>query len=227
VPNETPLTGGRVTAEVVRVGDTVRRPAKPNSPLVRALLAHFLEVGFDAVPRYLGHDEKGRETFSFLAGNVPADLDATFADETLAAAAQLIRRFHDATTGTAIAEGGEVVCHNDLSPCNFVFRDARPVGVIDFDTAAPGRRLEDLGYAIFAWLNLGHDGPAPGEQARRIKIFCHAYGIEADQQVIDAILDAVAACTSRLHDESRTTDAEWWQAQLNWLDAHRTELRLA
>ena len=40
-------------------------------------------------------------------------------------------------------------------PCNFVFRDGRPVGIIDFDAAAPGPRLRDVGYAIFLWLNLG------------------------------------------------------------------------
>ena len=37
--SEIALGGGRVTPGVVRVGDTVRRPAKANTPFVRILLA--------------------------------------------------------------------------------------------------------------------------------------------------------------------------------------------
>jgi aminoglycoside phosphotransferase (APT) family kinase protein len=142
--SEIKLGGGRVTGGVVRAGDTLRRPPKPNSPFVRALLAHLHEQGFDAAPRYLGTDERGREMFSFLPGEVAKDLNPTFSDETLASAAQLIRRYHDAKAGSDFAGLGEVVCHNDFSPCNFVFRDGRPVGIIDFDTAAPGPRLPDV-----------------------------------------------------------------------------------
>jgi aminoglycoside phosphotransferase (APT) family kinase protein len=54
----------------------------------------------------------------------------------------LIRRFHDATVGTPLAEGPAVVCHGDLSLCNTVFRGGVPVALIDFDNAAPGARLE-------------------------------------------------------------------------------------
>ena len=59
--SEIRLGGGRVTPGVVRVGDTVRRPAKGNTPFVRILLAELAERGFDAAPRYLGRDEQGRE----------------------------------------------------------------------------------------------------------------------------------------------------------------------
>jgi len=215
---EIPLTGGRVTAGVVRVGDTVRRPSRPNSALVGALLAHLRERGFEAAPRYHGRDEQGRETFSFLVGDVPPDLDPAIPDGVLVAAARLIRRFHDATAGTEIAAPGEVVCHNDLSPCNFVFQGGEPVGIIDFDAAAPGDRLDDLGYALFLWLNLGADGPALAEQARRMKVFCRAYGVEADRTVVEAIVAAVAGNVARLPTEqSLFAAAEWWQTQLDWL----------
>jgi hypothetical protein len=74
---ERPLSGGRVTAGVVRVGETVRRPRGENWRLVRALLTHLREGGFEGAPRYLGSDEQGREIFSFLPGEVPPDLDAS------------------------------------------------------------------------------------------------------------------------------------------------------
>jgi hypothetical protein len=53
----------------------VRRPARANTPFVRILLAELAEHGFDAAPRYLGRDEQGRETFAYLEGDVPDDLD--------------------------------------------------------------------------------------------------------------------------------------------------------
>jgi Ser/Thr protein kinase RdoA (MazF antagonist) len=221
---EQPLSGGRVTAGVVRVGETVRRPPGENRRFIQALLTHLRACGFDGAPRYLGSDEQGREILSYLPGEVPPDLDATIPDETLAAAATLIRHFHDATAGTPISQGHETVCHGDLSPCNFVFRDGRPVGMIDFDAAAPGARLQDLGYALFLWLNLGTDGPPPAEQARRIHVFCRAYDIEADDHTIEAIIAAVAVNLERLRAADRYSDVEWWQKQLDWLNRQRDAL---
>ncbi len=222
--DEVRLDGGRVTKGVVRVGDTVRRPSKTSSPFVRDLLSHLKTHGFDGAPRYLGVDERGREMFSYLEGEVPAELAADLSDEALVTAARLIRRFHDATAGSPLAGEHETVCHHDLSPCNFVFRHGLPLAIIDFDAAAPGSRLEDLGYAIFLWLNLGTDGPQPSEQARRITLFCTAYGLTADSRPIDAILEAVARNVERLATEGRQADVEWWRAQLHWLQRHRREL---
>jgi hypothetical protein len=90
---------------------------------------------------------------------VPGELDAGLSDEVLAAAARLICRYHDATAASVLAEQEEVICHNDLSRCNFVFRGGVPAGIIDFDNAAPGKRLHDVGYALFLWLNLGNRRP--------------------------------------------------------------------
>lgn len=49
--------------------------------------------------------------------------------------AGLVREFHDLTAGSTLAGDAEVVCHNDLSPKNTVYRDPgtglRPVAFID------------------------------------------------------------------------------------------------
>ncbi|MEU8136458.1 phosphotransferase family protein [Streptodolium elevatio] len=62
--------------------------------------------------------------------------------------ARLVREFHDLTAGTALAGEHEVVCHNDLSPRNTVYRPVsgsrRPVAFIDWDLAAPGARIDDV-----------------------------------------------------------------------------------
>ena len=67
---EMPLAGGDVTEGVVRVGNTVRRPVRPHSPLVHALLAHLESAGFEGAPRFLGIDGSGREVLSYIDGEV-------------------------------------------------------------------------------------------------------------------------------------------------------------
>ena len=58
--------------------------------------------------------------------------------------AAMIKRFHDATAGSRLASGAEIVAHNELGPYNTVFAGDEPVGFIDWDDAAPGTRLFDL-----------------------------------------------------------------------------------
>ncbi|MBI3972743.1 MAG: hypothetical protein HY332_15820 [Chloroflexi bacterium] len=93
---EEPLGGGMTRP--VRVGDTVRRAARPWTPAVRALLCHLESVGFDGAPRVLGVDEQGREVLTFIAGDVgwrPYP-EGIFDDDALLAAARLMRRYHEA-----------------------------------------------------------------------------------------------------------------------------------
>lgn len=68
---EVPLRGGRVTPGVVRVGDTVRRPATDASPFVADLLHLYERRGFAGAPRHLGVDDSGRDVFSYLPGDGP------------------------------------------------------------------------------------------------------------------------------------------------------------
>lgn len=68
---EQPLPGGNVSTGVMRIGSTVRRPAGPHTPAVRALLSYLHAAGFEGAPRPLGIDEDGREVLSFIPGTVP------------------------------------------------------------------------------------------------------------------------------------------------------------
>lgn len=94
------------------------------------------ESGFQDAPRFLGIDDLGREVLSFVEGWVPDNLDDSLTDGQLPAAAQLLRRFHDATSQTSLTAGTEVVCHNDVSPVNTVFIGDQPTALIDFDLAS-------------------------------------------------------------------------------------------
>ena len=227
---EAPLTGGRVTAGVVRVGATVRRPPGPHSEFVGALLRALRLAGFEGAPAPRGRDRQGRDIFDFIEGEVPCDLQA-HSDATLRSAAALIRRYHDATAAllgpAASALGLEVVCHNDLSPCNAVFREGEPVALIDFDAAAPGSRAYDLGYATWMWLDLGSDAVSAEDQARRLKLFAEAYGFRPLKDLLDAVILRQTILIAEGQPTGQSEMAAWAVACRAWVERHRTHLTRA
>ncbi|MFF1839091.1 aminoglycoside phosphotransferase family protein [Streptomyces sp. NPDC058231] len=62
-----------------------------------------------------------------------------------------MRSLHEATRSSRLTGTSPVVCQHDPGPNNVVFHQGRPVAFIDFDTAAPGNPLEDLGYMAWTW----------------------------------------------------------------------------
>lgn len=231
---ELPLAGGRLTEGVVRVGDTVRRPLQSRSAFVHRLLGHLEDGGFDGAPRFLGVDERDRAILTFVEGWVPPDLDS-WADEQVACAARVLRRYHDATAGSHLAGVEEVVCHNDPSPCNYVFADALPRALIDFDAAAPGQRLSDVAYACWLWvLSSDDDAPAVGEQARQLEVFVEAYGLERRDLLIEAVATRQRENLESVRSRARSGDPavadyarssiEWHRHEMAWLAEHRDEL---
>ena len=148
--DEVPLGGGWSTEGVVRVGNTVRRPPAHATQLMRDVLVFLEQAGFDATPRWLGLDDKGRDILTYLEGETFSDTrKLTWSGGQLAAAGALLRRYHDAVAGTDLAGGSEVVCHGDFGPWNLIWIDGDPRFIIDFDNAHPGPRLEDVGYALW------------------------------------------------------------------------------
>jgi hypothetical protein len=191
------LPGGTTNAGLItRVGDTVRRPARKTSAATRALLDHLERVGFDGAPRHLGTDERGRETLSFVDGEVPIAPYPGWAlrDEALVSVAELLRRYHRAvaafdpsghTWPRAVPAGycAGLLCHNDPNLDNVVFSGGRAVALIDFDLAAPGSAVWDVACAARLWAPLREDADVPeplrGRSLERVRLFADAYGLEA------------------------------------------------
>ncbi|MEU8171198.1 aminoglycoside phosphotransferase family protein [Micromonospora sp. NPDC049004] len=239
---EEALTGGYV-ADVVRIGDTVRRTPPANLDFVGALLRHLAEVGADLAPRHLGVDDRGRQVLSYVAGRVPwrdREDPGFFADAALVRLAELIRRLHDACAGTDLAGDAETVCHRDLSPKNTVYRDSPtgplPVAFIDWDLARPGRRIEDVAFAGWHWAPLG-EGADPAELGRRCRVLCAAYdaagpGLLPRAELVDVMLDQIGStwrgidadadrdvpAMRRLRDAGAVAVIRRWQ---DWLHTHR------
>src|SRR5690606_9441166 len=64
---EVPLTGGNASADVVRAGDTVRKPWQPATPAVHRFMATVRSAGVD-VPQTYGQDERGRQVLEHVPG---------------------------------------------------------------------------------------------------------------------------------------------------------------
>jgi aminoglycoside phosphotransferase (APT) family kinase protein len=220
---ETALTGGRQSGDVVRVGSTVRRQPGPRAEFVRELLRHLEAVGFDGAPRWLGVDDEGREILSYIEGLI--DLSERPDGEQIVSAARLIRRFHDATAGSTLADGFDVVCHTDLGPHNTVFSGSTAVGLIDWDDAMPGSRLSDLGHAVWCFAAVDSGGPPAGEQARRVQLFCDAYRWEDPFAVVDEI-ERYHRSALALHQRAgRDKAAAIFQEMVDWHVANAPEIK--
>ena len=199
---EVPLLGGDMTEGVVRVGRTVRRPVRPHTPAVHALLRHLEAVGFDGAPRVLGIDGRNREVLTYLPGftgrrSLP---DFAVADSILEDLAELLLRYHQAVIGfkpppgaqwdgelTRFVDGpADIISHCDVNLENVIFRTgpdgARPYAFIDFDLARPGTRLVDIIQTLRYWAPIAdpadRDPALPDDHApARIALFCEAYGL--------------------------------------------------
>jgi phosphotransferase family enzyme len=206
---ETRLLGGTANRGlVVRVGDTVRRPLRPSSPAVHALLDHLQEVGFNASPAFLGVDSQEREVLTYVPGEtVQAPYPSwSMTDVALESVAHLLRRYHEAVldfdpSGYPWAErvpaeyDNGLVGHNDPNLDNIVFRDGLAVALIDFDLAGPGSALWDVAAAVRLWAPLRPDAdihdPRQGQALTRLRLFADAYGLtDADR---NRLADAAAA----------------------------------
>ena len=203
-PAEIPLLGGDVTEGIVRVGDTVRRPLNPNSPLIHALLGHLETAGFTGAPRFLGIDAAGREVLSYVEGEVAGrPRPAWIGDEgRMVSVARLVRAYDDVAAtfvpprGISPADGfpedagipaappyePELIGHVDITPENVVFRDASAFALIDFDLAKPATRADEMFNVMLWWAPLSDprdvEPPLRGlDVPRRCRLLADAYGM--------------------------------------------------
>jgi Ser/Thr protein kinase RdoA (MazF antagonist) len=149
---EHPLTGGNVADRVVRIGETIRKPATAATSSVEAFLEHLERIGFTGAPRTLGRDEDGRHVLEYIPGST-VDMSFPLSRAELNRLGRLIREFHAAAKSfvppawarwnVAIKPNFEsIVCHHDLAPWNLV-RNADRWVFIDWDGSGPGSVLWD------------------------------------------------------------------------------------
>jgi Phosphotransferase enzyme family len=193
---------------IVRVGDTVRRPAGWWTPAVQSLLQHLHDVGFLYSPRPGGNDSHGREVVSYIPGDSGAiGWYRIHSEQGLRRFARLLREYHEAVRdfrpapevewAVQCAEPYEVVCHNDFGPWNLVYDGDEPVGILDWDFAAPGPCSNDVSYALEYAVPFRDDATAqtwhhftevPDRRAR-LEVFADAYGLTSVAGLVDDVIE--------------------------------------
>ena len=250
---EVPFIGGNLN-DATRVGNTVRRRAGPWTPAVHALLRFLENAGFEA-PRVRGMDDKGREILEYVEGDVypgwpdPAP-DWVIDDDHLAAGGHLLRRYHDLVEGFERPAGArwrmvapsapEIICHNDWAPWNALFRERRLAVMLDWDMAGPGTRLWDVANSAYSWVPLlsSRGEFAIDERARRLRLFCDAYGLKDRAPLLDVLRERTLfvgefiAEQARLGDEGASKLADWevpvrMKRDAAYQDEHRAVLERA
>lgn len=229
----------------IRVGQTVRRQIGARSEFTHRVLRFLEQQKFGWAPRFLGIDDLGREVIEYMEGYVPHGQDVPAATWSLATMEEIfrhIRALHDITSGTDLAVNKECVCHGDLSYANTVYRDGKAVAFIDWDWARPGRRIDDVAYALLQYLSIGeyHSEDGPQERALLARQLVDAYGFEHEQRcrVVDAMLDALLRTRDKQVAEIargtaagiRLADAgvpERMLSRHRWLHAHRDHFERA
>jgi aminoglycoside phosphotransferase (APT) family kinase protein len=235
---EIPLRGGDVTEGLVRVGDTVRRPVGPHSPLVHALLTHLESVGFEGAPRFLGIDGSGREVLSYIDGEVAGrPRPPWIADETrLASIGRLVRACDDAAASftpppgvlpdTPPAEPAgippappyppELVGHVDITPENVIFRNGLAYALIDFDLAKLATRADEMFNAMMWWAPLTDPRDADPllrdvDVPRRTRILADEYGLSGTdrERILEVGLLSTRRAWHRMKQRAQTQGGGW------------------
>lgn len=204
---------------VVRRGEVVSRPAPQHADAIHRLLDHLAKAGFE-VPRPVGTVSEGRETLTFVHGDVPVPPYPAWAltDDALETVGVLLRGYHEAVRSFDPGDlswsdelrdpgGSDLVCHNDVCLENVVFRNGEAVALLDFDLAAPGRALWDVARTAGMCVPLRPPGdPLPGQDEldpfARLAKFARAYGVrpgDAGELVgaIEGVFESGAAFVRR------------------------------
>src|ERR1700730_12162209 len=161
---------------IVRIGNTIRRPARPSSRTIQALLRHLKAQKFGGVPEGLGFDEQGREILSYLPGSAEHYPWRAFvySEGNLYRVARLLRQYHDAT-----------VSFPELDDATWSVEIP----------AAPGPRLWDVAFAVYRFARLCElsnifdvSDAHLDRVAQRIRRFCDYYGFEERIGLLNAVL---------------------------------------
>jgi tRNA A-37 threonylcarbamoyl transferase component Bud32 len=216
------LEGGNATAEVVRVGDSVRKPWLPSAPSVARYLRRLRAAGVD-VPEPLGRDEQGRQSVEFIRGELALDLPP-MDERGLARVGGMVRHIHDASPAPSDIAGewevllpcedADLICHNDLAPWNLVVGERW--AFIDWDGAGPSTRLWDLAYAAQTFA-LNDPSLPLAEAGARLRAFVAGYG--ADTALRAALPEAMALRAEAMRDHLRDAHRTGWES---WATMHAT-----
>jgi len=241
------LSGGN-SNEVWRDNDTVIRQCGQWSPFVHQLMQFLTENGFNASPRFLETDGV-TERLSYIKGQVghyPLD-PSMLSDEIVIEAGKLLRQFHDITQDfivpthaqfmlpNLVSAEDDVICHNDFAPYNCVFDHGHIIGIIDFDTVSPGKRMWDIAYAVYRFAPLATDQHClqsgwriPPDRSNRLRLFCDGYGLIEREQLIATVLKRLHALIDYMvANASNLEHIPIYQADIQYIEDNQRQFEAA
>jgi hypothetical protein len=205
------LAGGNASGQVVRAGDTVRKPWVGSSEAVQRFLALLRAAGLD-VPRPLGRDEHRRQVVEYVEGTPAIELPALgLAD--LTRVGGMIRTLHDVSAEVIAASaerwdvllpvaGADLIGHNDLAPWNLIIGERWVF--IDWDVA----------------------GEPVAAAADRLRAFIDGYGAEDHLRAeLPAALTRRTIAMSELLRSASSTGFQPWAQMFH--DGHGSHWRAA
>jgi hypothetical protein len=222
---EIPLSGGRITQGVVRKGNYVLRPCCANSAFVHTVLMWLENKNVSISTRFIGLTDDGREITSFLEGISPDNL-GDFNDDQLFEAGNIIKKLHFALSDFPGCLNGQTVCHNDLSPCNFMFRNGLPYAVFDWDAAEIADPINDVAYAVWLWCDIGNNDISPAAIGKKIKIILDAYELcmKKRHSFITEVLKQMQRTASSLQVAKRVDAYNWANRCIYWLNIYENQI---
>ena len=80
--------------------------------------------------------------------------------------------------------------------------------MLDWDNAGPGTRLWDVANGASSWIPLFSESHvvAIGEQARRLRLFCDAYGLADRASVLDVLKERTLFVSEFIAEQARLGD---------------------
>jgi hypothetical protein len=234
---EEPLLGGDVTEGLVRIGDTVRRPRSAGADLVEAVLRFLEGVDFDGAPRFLGLDAQGRQTLSFIPGEVAGRPWPNWVADNarIASVARLVRRLDDAMQPFGLPDGlahdelpdppgmpasiagpPRFVGHMDITPENVVFVGGQARALIDFDLARPTDRVGEVCNLLLWWAPLmpvvdREPAVRDVDSVARAALLVDEYGLGADdrQQIVPVARNSADLAWYSMRDRAERLGGGW------------------
>jgi hypothetical protein len=185
---EIPFSSGESNRNVVKVGDTVRKEPAENCEFVRKVMTELTNNNFNYSPKYLGVDDKGREIMTYVEGEQMnhTEISLDLMKQTFGA----LRQFHDIFSKSELKGAEETLIHTDFAPWNLIVKDNKLVGVLDFDDVKPGRRISDVAYVCWTFLDIGStDSNFTEEEVYRyLQDLIKAYGYIDTSDFVDVLL---------------------------------------
>jgi len=120
----------------------------------------------------------------------------------------------------------QTVCHNDLSPCNFMFKNGLPYAVFDWDASEIDDPLNDIAYASWMWCDIGNAENMPDEVGKKIKVILDAYELCKEQRssLVEKIHEQIQRVSKSLLADNYFEPSQWANNCDLWLSKYQNQI---